>query len=404
MRVLCVAAYYTPAHVYGGPVRSISALCEGLVQAGADVSVFTTNANGIDQILDVPIAHPLEVNGVQVRYYPLTAPAARLLPFYFYSPQLRRACMEEINCYDVVYLPGNWTYPFQVAASAALQQEVPYVISPRGSFMDWSMQQKSLKKRIYLRLVEERLINQAAAIHATSSMEAEQQQKWSFASPLVVIPNGVDLSPYEKLPRRGRLLSRLNITPEETLSIFVGRLHKEKRPQLMVEAFSRVVEQNPASHLVIVGPDQDSSGKLLRETVHQKGLQSHIHFTGLLQGAELLQAYADADLLVLLSHRENFGMVVVEGMACGIPVLLSEEVGLAKDVSQAQAGSVVQPKAEAVSKEWLRLLSDSQLRREMGRRGKQLAYDSFAHGVVASQMIELFQSVVRGNMTGRSTG
>ena len=82
LRVLCVTGYYKPAYVYGGPVRSVSELCEGLAQAGADVTVFTSDANGPGQRLDVPKEQPIDVNGVQVTYYPASWPAASLMPFY----------------------------------------------------------------------------------------------------------------------------------------------------------------------------------------------------------------------------------------------------------------------------------------------------------------------------------
>ena len=122
MRILCVAAYYKPARVYGGPVQSLAALCEGLARAGAEVTVFTTNANGEQAALDLPTDRPLDVGGVQVHYFPVSKWVSRLFPFYFYSSQLGRACREIIKCYDVLYLPGNWTYPFRVGARAAITQ------------------------------------------------------------------------------------------------------------------------------------------------------------------------------------------------------------------------------------------------------------------------------------------
>ena len=164
--------------------------------------------------------------------------------------------------------------------------------------MDWSMQQGLLKKRVYLALFERKLIDRAAAIHLTTKMEADQQAKYRFVPKAVTIPNGINLAPYEDLPARGKLRQTFNMRPGDTLSLFVGRLHKEKRPELMVAAFSQVARQDPHAHLLIVGPDQDGSGKQIRDTVQQAGLTERVHFSGLLEEQELLQAYADADLLV----------------------------------------------------------------------------------------------------------
>ena len=239
------------------------------------------------------------------------------------------------------------------------------------------------------------MIDRAAAIHLTTKMEADQQAKYRFVPNVVTIPNGINLAPYEKLPARGKLRQTFNMRPDNTLSLFVGRLHKEKRPQLMVAAFSQVARQDPHAHLLIVGPDQDGSGKQIRDTVMQAGLAERVHFFGLLEEQELLQAYADADLLVLLSYRENFGMAVVEAMASGLPVLLSAEVGLAEDVSGYGAGIVVPAREDTVSQEWIQLIQDSQFRQQLGAQGRELVRRLFADEIVAKQMIELFQSVIK---------
>ena len=181
--------------------------------------------------------------------------------------------------------------------------------------MNWSIQEKAFKKRIYFALLERRIINQAAAIHVTSSLEECQMRHWRFATPVITVPNGMDLAPFAELPLRGKFRQSLSIPPTDTLSLFVGRLHKEKRLDLIISAFAVLVQQFPNAHLLIVGPDQDGSGKTAQEQVRFLGLADRVHFSGQLTGADLVRAYVDADMLVLLSHRENFGMVVVEAMA-----------------------------------------------------------------------------------------
>ncbi len=392
MRILCVTGYYKPAHVYGGPVQSISALCEGLTRAGATVTVLTTNANGSGRYLEVPTDHTVMVAGVQVVYYPVIWPIARWLPFY--SPMLGQACRSHVSGYDVVYLPATWTYPMLAGSEAAWAASIPYVVSPRGSFMSWSMTQKNLKKRLYLRLIERRLIDRAAAIHLTSAMEETQQQKWGFKPPVVVIPNGSNIDRFQALPQRGELRQRLGISQDAPVTLYVGRLHKEKRITLILEAFALISQEATDAHLIFIGPDQDGSGEQARIQAHRIGLADHVHFTGLLAGSDLLQAYADADLLLLLSHRENFGMVVVEAMAAGLPVLLSEDVGLAAEVRDSGAGFVVSAQPDLVANAWRQLLGDSVLRHQMGYAGQQLAQQQFAADVVARRMLDLFTSVI----------
>jgi glycosyltransferase involved in cell wall biosynthesis len=392
VRILVVAAYYKPATVYGGPVRSVSALCEGLMRAGAQVTVFTTNANGAG-LLTVPTGQPVEVDGVPVYYYPRLG--SWLAPSYYYSPGFKKACREKIRKFDVVYICGTWTYAMLAGASAALAAGVPFVVSPRGSFMTWSMRQKPLKKRVYLALAERRRIDQAAAIHCTSSLEEQQLGVWGFRPPVFLIPNGLDLTPFDRLPARGTLRRALGVPPDGTLSLFVGRLHEMKRLDLMIATFARMVQSQPKAHLVIVGPEGDGSGKRAQEQVQALGLSQCVHFAGMLTGMPLMQSYADADLHVLLSHRENFAMVVAEAMAAALPVLVTEQVGLAEEVAKSGAGYRVRPESEAIAKRWSDLLANPELRASMGQKGRDLVERHFATDVISRQMIGILRQIAK---------
>lgn len=392
MRILVVAAYYKPATVYGGPVRSVSALCEGLIQGGAQVTVLTTNANGAEA-LTVPTGQPVNVDGVPVYYYPRLG--SRLAASYYYSVGLKQACREHIRKFDVVYICGTWTYAMLAGATAAQAAGIPFVVSPRGSFMTWSMSQKPLKKRAYLALIERRLMNAAAAIHCTSSLEEEQLTRWGFRPPVTVIPNGLDLLPFNQLPERGTWRRSLGVPPDGTLSLFVGRLHKEKRLDLMIEAFASVAGRLPNAHLLIVGPEGDGSGKKAQRQVEGLGLSHRVHFAGLLTGMALMQSYADADLQVLLSHRESFAMVAAEAMAAVLPVLVTEQVGLAEEVAKAGAGYSVRPESEAIAKRWSGLLANPELRASMGQKGRDLVERYFATEVVSRQMVEFLRQIAK---------
>ena len=193
MRILCVTPFYKPAYVYGGPARSVPALCEAMVNIGASVAVFTTNAYGSHEILGVPTFETVLVDGVEVVYYPRSVLIARAYPFY--SPLLQKACESTIINFDLVYIAGSWTHPVHSTASCAYKNRVPYVISPRGSFMNWAMNEKKLKKHVYLELIERKWINRASSIHVTSLLEERQLEQWGFKPEVFRIPNGIRLSP-----------------------------------------------------------------------------------------------------------------------------------------------------------------------------------------------------------------
>ena len=177
LHILIISAYYKPAYVYGGPVRSLSALAEGLVQQGASVSVFTTNANGAAR-LDVPLREPVRVDGVAVTYYPL---AAHSWGRFYYSPELAQACRDHVADYDLVLLESLWGHISEPATASCKRHRIPYVVSLRGQLMPWSFGKKNLKKRLYMALFARRHINGAAAIRCTDPVESEAVECLAFA-------------------------------------------------------------------------------------------------------------------------------------------------------------------------------------------------------------------------------
>jgi glycosyltransferase involved in cell wall biosynthesis len=391
VNILVFTPYYKPAYIYGGPARSIPALCEGLTKGGANVTVFTTNANGLGKVIAVPTNLPLDIDGVVVSYFSVDWPLARLYPFY--SSRLGQACKSYISKFDVVYIAGNWTYPVWAGASSAERTKTPYIISPRGSFMKWSMGEKMFKKRVYLALLERRIVNHAAAIHVTSLLEKAQLRKWNFTPPVFTIPNGINIKPFTHLPQRGKLRDSLGIPQKSTVSLFVGRLHKEKRLDLIIKSFANFSQELSNTHLLIVGSDQDGTGKMAKDLVSRLCLSSQVHFLGPLIGDNLMQAYVDSDLLVLMSHRENFGMVVLEALAIGLPVLLTKEVGLADEIEQSKSGLVVEANEIEAGKVWRNLLLEQDVRESMGKKGAALVCDRFETGIVASKMADLLHLV-----------
>lgn len=389
MHIIVATPYYKPAVIYGGTVSCLAALCEGLISIGVKITILTTNANG-NSNLNIPINQLVKMDGVPVYYYPqhfcgLAPP--------FYSPLLKAACYEKVKDCDMVYVNGVWTYATIAGAGAAIRARIPFVISLHGSFMHWSMSQKPIKKRAYLFLIERYLINKATAIHCTTQLEQQQLSKWHFSPPVVTIPNALDVNPFLELPSRGKLRASLGIPPEGTLTIFVGRLHKMKRIDLMIRGFAPVAKKVPEAHLLLVGPEDDGSGQKAQALAMALGLRDQIHFAGMLTGTDLLQAYADADLKVLVSHRENFAMAVAEAMAAGLPVLVTPEVGLAEEVVNAGAGVCVSSQSEEIAQAWLHLLANPELRHTMGQRGRNLVQNNFSSTIVAQRMLDFLRTV-----------
>lgn len=389
LKLVGVMPYYRPAYSFGGPVASNADLLEGLCRLGVKVSALTTNANGEGE-LDVPIGDSVNVDGVEVRYFRRASAGPRS---FYYSPELGKACRHCFQEADCGYFSATWTYPMLAGARAAWRYNIPYIVCPRGSFMRWSMRQKRFKKMAYMYLVERRLIDRAAAIQCTTALEQQQTAELGLRPRTIVLPNGMNVERFARLPERGRLRSRLGLSGTDVLSVFVGRLHPMKRVDLTITAFARVVAKRPEAYLAIVGCDNGEEARL-KDLVSALGLQSRVYFLGLLTGDELLQLYSDADLLTLLSARENFGMVVLEAMAACLPVLVGREVGLAQEVYAAGAGCVVGDQPDEIARAWADLITNRTRRSRCGEQGRLLVARSFSTEAVAKRMLALLEEIV----------
>lgn len=364
MRILSITGYYEPAFVYGSPVRSLSTLCRALARARVHVTVFTTNANGEGQ-LDVPVGQPIDVGGVQVYYF---RRVRGLFPFY--SPDLGRACARRIREFDLVQSSALWTYPMWPTSGACRQWNIPRIESPRGGLIPWCLHHKYWKKWVYLTLFERRRLDSAAAIHCTDEIEEETIKRLGLRPPAFVIPNPLELREFSTAPARGKLRSQLGLPQNSLVTLFLGRMVVTKGLDLAVRAFMDVANKHPNAHFVIAGPDEDGSGVQARRLAYQADLQSRVHFIGIITAENRLLALADADLFILTSHSESLGLAAAEGLAAGLPVLLSDQVGIAQQVAQAGAGAIVPLDVSHIAHIWSSLLDNPD---EFGQRESEVA-------------------------------
>jgi glycosyltransferase involved in cell wall biosynthesis len=377
-----VTSAYEPGYGYGGPVRSVGSLCRSLVRLGAEVTVFTTNANGVGPAqVDVPLDQPVIRSGIEVYYFRRQWPWS-----LYYSPGLRAACRARIGQFDLVHIAGLWAYPCLVAGTESLRQNVSYVISPRGMLMPWESRHKSWKKLPYFYLSEARRLRGSKGLHCTTQAERHALSAFGLETKGFVIPNGLDISEFDRLPARGALRVRLGIAQHERVLLFLGRLHRKKGIELTLLAFYRLAATSPGVHLVLVGGDEDGYAETIKAQAAEWGLRNRIHVTGELKGHDRLSAYADADAFILLSKSENFGMSVVEALACRLPVVISRDVGI-----------VVDHDVDAVVQALQRVLSEGDHVARMRENGRRLAEKEFSEDAVGRQMLEAYHRILAGD-------
>jgi glycosyltransferase involved in cell wall biosynthesis len=384
MRVLHVSPYFAPAFVYGGPPRSILGLCQALRRSGIDVEVFSTAANGLED-LPASASESLRYDGVPVRYFPRAFPRRM-----FGSRGLGAGLRDKAGRYDLVHIHGLWNLPGWTAARYARAVRIPYVISPRGMLDAGSLVHHAWLKRVMYSIRERRHVEGAAMLHATSEAEATTLARRAPGVPVVMLPNGVE-APADVGLGRGRFRRRLRLPADAPLIVFLGRLHPIKRLDLLATAFAGVRARHRTARLVIAGPDE--AGYRARMEPLFAPVGEAVHWIGEVGEADKWMLLTDADALVLCSDSESFGLSVLEAMAAAVPVVATRTCPW-EEVETAGCGFLVPHDAQAIAGALGRLLDEPAQARAMGDKGRALARAKYSWDSIAGGMAERYRDVV----------
>ncbi|MBU2850411.1 glycosyltransferase [Acidithiobacillus ferrivorans] len=393
MKVLHIIESFSPR--YGGPVSVAMALACAQADLGHDVTVCTTNLDYPQGILRPPGRAAICDNRVQVLYFP-----AQFRPLTF-SAQLRSFIKNNITTFDILHIHGLYRFPPTYAAYWARKQKIPYIVMPHGA-LDPYLYTKSSRsvwlKRFYERWFDLPNLHGAGAIHYTAEDERQRAAFLGLRAPSFIIPNGIDWGRYAQLPAWGAFRSALGLG-DAPLVLFLGRLHPKKGLDLLIPAFDTIRRRIAGAQLAIVGPENDSFGQQVRAWVSERGLTDSVHFIGHLDGVDVIQAYVDADVFVLPSYTENFGLTVVEAMACALPVVISDQVNIHAEVAQSGAGLVTRCDTAEVAEAVIGLLEDPERRDVMGRAGREAAQTHYTWPNIVDALSRKYESVVRQSKT-----
>ena len=241
--------------------------------------------------------------------------------------------------YDVVIVNGLWQYISFAAWRRYAKTEIPYFVFPHGMLDPWfkrTFPLKHLKKWLYWPWADYRVLRDAAAVIFTSDEERIQAREsfWLYRCCEKVSPLGIETPTTASVESARRFLEQFPILRNKRVLFFLGRLHPKKGCDLLIEAFRQLKLPNAA--VILAGPDQVGWERKLRE----RAGDLPIVFTGMLQGEAKQAAFACADAFILPSHQENFGMSVVEALAAGLPILISNRVNIWREIEIDHAGYV----------------------------------------------------------------
>ena len=309
---------------------SVSRLSEELAKAGCKVSVYTTTANGDKELPITPNTTKL-VDGAEVTYFKrITKDHSHL------SPALLKALWQNAGQYNVIHIHAWWNLVSVLSALVAQLKGVPVVVSPRGTLSDYSFDYKnSLLKKLFHSWLGRPLLNRSL-IHATSAAEQQSLQQIITPRQIFDIPNFVNIASSPKT----------KITDSPVLKLlFFSRIDEKKGLDILLHALALLKIRY---HLTIAGNGDDNYISFLKNIAHYNNTERHINWIGFQQDNKF-EVLAGHDLMILPSHNENFGNVVIESLSAGTPVLISEGVGLTNYVTKNNLGWVCRTNPQSVA-------------------------------------------------------
>jgi len=209
-----------------------------------------------------------------------------------------------------------------------------------------------------------------------------------------VVPLGIDQAEFELMPEPGRFRSRYPEIGDKAIILFLGRVNFKKGLDILAQAFGAVARRRQDVHLVVAGPDNEGWGDRVRSWLKDEGVLARSTFTGMLLGPDKVAAYRDAAMFVLPSYSENFGLAVVEAMAAGLPVIISDNVNIWREVELAGAGKVVPCDAPKLADGILDLLDKPETAYQMGQKGKKLVRDDYEWHNIAIRLQESYAAII----------
>lgn len=386
----------------GGTFTAVRDIAIAQANSGLDVSVCTTY-RGVDELLDLEKLRILFLSS-GIALYTFKAVSPMLASWKLYK------WLNGRRDFDCFHIHGLYRLPTAIAAYLSYKNQIPYLMTPHGSLAPFLYKQSRYGywglrlKRLYERVLEKHNLDRASAIHFTSHEEALDAGVLNIKAPFVVLPIGIDWHSYESLPQFGSFRQQAKLDSNTPLILFLGRVDFKKGIDLLVHSFAQVLKEIPQARLAIVGPD--SSGYLQKVHMWCKELkiEKEVIFINHLEPSQVKEAYVDANVFILPSYNENFGITVIEAMACKCPVIISDQVNIWREIQNGSAGIIIQLSVDRLTKAVMKILNDPEEAKSMGLSGRILARDQYDWNSIVARFAELYVSIIDGSIIKKMAG
>ena len=382
MRILHIISSVNPKG--GGPIEGVRQRGLELIKMGHEVEVVS---------LDDP-----QSQFVQQFVLPVYA-LGPTSGSYQYNAKLGPWLKQNARGYNAIIINGIWQYHSFGAARTLRKMGIPYFVFTHGMLDPWfkhTYPLKHLKKWLYWPWAEYRVLRFARAVLFTSEDERllARQSFWLYRANEAVVSYGTASPPSNEEHCREVFFDFASSLRNKRIMLFLSRIQEKKGCDLLIGAFARIASQDPSLHLVMAGPDQTGWKVVLESQAQELGIADRITWAGMLQGEIKWGAYYAAEAFVLPSHQENFGIVVAEALACGLPVLISDKINIWREIAEDGAGLVDADTVDGTTRNLQRWLSMN-LNERQGMATKARA--SFQHRFTVRAMASSLLDTIRKN-------
>ena len=391
MKVLHVIPSLSPAH--GGPSWAMPLIERALRAQSVEVETATTDDGGSGQRNVRPGGTPIEEVGAIRRYFPKRS------EFYKVAPGFARWIGQHVRDYDVVHIHALFSFTSVVAAWAARRAGVPYVLRPLGTLNRYGVtRRRPWLKRVSLKLIEGPILRHAAAVHFTAAAERAEAEELGIPMRSAVIPLAVAAGP---VVEPGLFAARFPQLQGKRIVLFLSRLDPKKNVEGLLRAFRLIEDSLPGTRLVIAGDGEAGYVAGLKRLAAELGLADRVAWTGYIDGELKVSAYTTAQVFVLPSFSENFGIAAAEALMAGLPCVLGEGVAIAEEVAAAGAGLAVEPNPENIARGIITVLSDNALRAAMGGRAAAFSREKYSVEAMGLGLLRLYEGILNKSCSTR---
>ncbi len=394
----------------GGPGQAIVPMCRALQEKGIEVLIATT-----DHGVTLPVSR-LELGTTEaqlVKPFPPERPepnghksdgtwsSYKDIPTIFfpsqfgdsfkYSRPLAVWLGANVESFDVVHIHAVFNHACLAAARACRRHNVPYIIRPLGTLAPWSMKQKPWRKALFWQLAAKRMLRDAAAVHYTARAEQEETEQSLGLNHGRVVPLGIEADIAAEQLTQENFMSEFPEIATHPYVVMLSRLHPKKGLDVFLAAFISVIQQKEFEdwRLVLAGEGPAEYVALLKHKVNAQNAGGVVVFPGWLEDKRKYAVLRHASILALPSYQENFGLCVMEAMACGIPVLVSPHVNLAEEIEDAGAGWIADVEIHALKDALMKAMASKSECLQRGRAGQEFA-KGFTANRCATELIDLY--------------